>query len=294
MKKRYIKYFIFSVLFFSIISTVYFIAVVENPGFNIYDLGVNLLSEFAGMIFTVLVFNEFITYRQQLTNTRKFRMLYIELEELMKSIDFPFRTAAGKCIDNFTGDLWNKEVINTIRNQIMLSEPNDCVYPVVPWYMIFSMQGEKMMRKCNNISNQYQDILEPQISDYLFYLSNVSEMVTDLTYIRKIYESDLLLNYSRAKNLGSYFACPTDRDFEVIQALNAWIADKMQSEKQTKEYNIIMIVLTAAFAIGAIGYFIIERYFFGGLFAATAVLLGVTYTISYYKKKQTDRKNNHV
>lgn len=289
MTKRYIKYFIFSVLFFSTINIVYQIAVVDNPYFNIYDLAVNLLSEFAGMIFTVLIFNEFITYRQQLANKNKFRMLYNDLDGLIKNLEFPFRSAVEKYTDNLDVDIWNKEIINMIRDRIVLSETDDCVFPAVPWYMIFSMQGDKIMRKCQNIRIQYQDILDPQISDHLSYLLNNSEMLSDLSDIKKIYENDLLLNYTRPQNLGSYFACPTDKDFEVIKKINDWLhAGKKENERQTSinKYNkIITIVLAVFFTLGAAGYYTNKSYFLAVLFTVIAMMLFVI-SISFFKKRK--------
>lgn len=287
MNKRYIKYLIFTILFFSVFNIVYHIAVIDNPNFSIYDFGINMLSELAGMIFTVVVFNEFITYRQQLSNSNKIRLLMNELEELMKCMEFPFQAAAKKYVDDICrGDLWNEKAINMIRDKLILSDRDDCVFPVLPWYMIFSMQGEKILHKCENIRMQYQDILEPQISDYLFYLLNNSEMLKDLSDIKKIYENDLLLNYTRPSNLGSYFACPTKQDFEVIDKLNQWIyANKESSKKETmfgKKYNkVISIALPIIFAIGAVGYCTN-----GNLFMASfLIIITILYLIGVYNRQ---------
>ena len=278
MLKSYVKYIILSILLFATISVVFQIAVTENPNFSIYDFCINMLSEIAGMIFTVVVFNEFITYRQRLTNLSKSKLLLIELEEFLNNIDFTFRAAVKKYTDkDYAVDLWNSDTFEIIREKIIITEIDNSTFPPVPWYLFFSMQGERLLRKCENIRIQYQDVLDPSIDDLLFYLINDSEILTDLSDIKKIYEVDLLTNYNRPANLGSYFACPTEKDFESIITFNNWLADAKTKMKRsnslgTRYSKFIHVFSSVLFFTVAVNYFFQHNYFFAVLYAGIAAL----------------------
>lgn len=292
MIKSHVKYIILSILLFSTISIVFQIAVTDNPNFSIYDFGINMLSEIAGMIFTVVIFNEFITYRQRLTNLSKSKLLLIELEEFLNSIDFTFRVAVEKYTDKIDdADLWNNDTFEIIREKIIITEIDNSNFPAVPWCLFFSMQGEKLLRKCENIRIQYQDILEPAIAEFLFYLVNDSEILIELSNIKKIYEVDLLTSNNRPTNLGSYFSCPTERDFESIIKFNDWVADTKNKMKRddvlgAKYSKIIRIFCAVLFLVVAIMYFMQSNYYFAGLYAAITVLFGYAMIYSKIRSKE--------
>lgn len=292
MIKSYVKYMILSILLFATISLVFQIAVTENPNFSIYDFGINMLSEIAGMIFTVVVFNEFITYRQRLTNLSKSKLLLIELEEFLNNIDFTFRITVKKFADkDHNVDLWNSDTFEMIREKIIITEVDNSTFPAVPWYLFFSMQGEKLLHKCENIRIQYQDILDPSIADLLFYLINDSEILTDLSDIKKIYEVDLLTNYNRPANLGSYFACPTEKDFESIIKFNSWLADTKNKMKKSNTLGvryskIIHVFCIVLFFIVAVIYFFQSNYYFAALYAVITALFCSIFIYNKFRTKK--------
>lgn len=58
--KKFIKYFIWSVLFFSILWTTFYVGVIENPDFNIYDFCMGLASELVGAVIALLIIDVYI------------------------------------------------------------------------------------------------------------------------------------------------------------------------------------------------------------------------------------------
>lgn len=287
MYKNYFRYLFFSILFFITLNVVFQIAISENPNFNIYDLALNLVSEFAGMIFTVLVFNEFIMYRQRLVGFSKTRQLLNELQELLDNITYTFEIALKEFTDQSTNDIWNVEVFELIREKIIITDSNKNVFPNIPWYLFFALQGEKILKKCENIKMQYDDVLEANVSSKIFYLINDSDMLVNLSNIKKIFETDLITNNNRNANLGSYFLNPTDKDLTCITELNKWFLDTntalqksvILKEKLQRIYKIAypgILILTSTISI------ILKKYETAKIFGATTVIY---FTVGFLIKR---------
>jgi hypothetical protein len=290
--KGYTKYIVITIVFFAAISAVFQIAVVDNPDFNIFDLCVNLLSEIAGMIFTVLIFNEFLVYRQRIANHSKNKQLLLELDEFVNELDFTFRAASKKCYDQeYEDDIWNRDYFELIREKIIITEVDDATFPAVPWYLFFSMQGEKLANKCENIRRQYQDILSGSVSDFFFYLVSDSEVLNDLSNIRKILETDIRTKYNRPINLGSYFACPTEKDFAEINAFLEWLTDAIRktvrSDRLSAQFGgAVPIVCSVLFtAVAFVNYFVYPNYHQAVIFGLAALLFAIGALVRKDNKK---------
>jgi hypothetical protein len=289
--KNYAKYMVLSILFFSTVSIIFRLAIIDNPDFNIQDLSLNLLSEIAGMVFTVVVFNEFISHRQSMANYAKSKLLVAELEEFLSEMDFTFRTAAEKSsMDKSDDNVWSKEYIETIRENIVVTDVDDSTFPAVPWFLFFAMQGEKLLNKCENIRTQYQEILNPSVSDFFFYLLNDSEMLNDLSNIKKIYEVDLLTNYERPLNLSSYFACPTEKDFAKINWFKDWLVNEKKrltvSDKAGSRFKkAIQIFCPVLFFAVALNYVFSGNYYFACFYGIITIVFLLAVVFRNRKRK---------
>lgn len=63
--KQSIKYFVFSILFFSVITITLSLGVWDNPNFSIHDFFLNLASELVGLFITVLIVDTYLRMKRQ-------------------------------------------------------------------------------------------------------------------------------------------------------------------------------------------------------------------------------------
>ncbi len=59
-----------SAIFFAFCSITFIIGITENPDFNIHDLGLNLVSEILGLVFTLVIVDVYVSTKRELRQER--------------------------------------------------------------------------------------------------------------------------------------------------------------------------------------------------------------------------------
>lgn len=292
VKNRFTKYMVLAVLFFSSLSIVFDLAVVDNPHFDINDLAMNLLSEFAGMIFTVAIFNEFLNQKDKLTLAAKSKLLYQELERWLANVSFTFAVPARQCVPEFKeAQLWNKSTLETLCSNLKLDEMRTDSHPQIPWYLFLELQGADLESDCKSLSERFQSIQDSEVTDTLNYFLHKSDMLRSLPDIKTIMESDVLTGHSRPRQLENYYNCPTEEDVSKVDHLLQWIERCKKAEQLTQARNkrfskIVFILFAVVFPAAGIKYFIGGNYLIAGTYFFATAFYVFEYFYSYYKKKR--------
>lgn len=271
------------------LSIIIQLSIVRNPEFSFYTFGSDMLSEFVAMIFGALIFDALIMFRQDIRKTSETKQLIVDLEELIKSLNYTFDCPLSSIsAQNKSRVLWSQESFDILQKNLIITEDNKSAFPEIPWYVFFALQGEKLLSKLNNIKSQYSEVLDDPLADELFYLLNSSEMLTSLSNIKTIYETDVFTKNNRAKNFGSYFSDPIERDFEAVEFLQFWLENtKSEFAKSNKiKMKLVRIsqrifpVLMLFFSV----YFVLKTQY---IFAAVLAFSALVYIVStiFFKPK---------
>lgn len=237
-----------------------------------------MLSEFVAMIFGALIFDALIVYRQEIKKTSETKQLIVDLEEFIKNIGFTFNCPLSSIDSPNSSDfLWNQESFNKIQNNLIITETNESFFPAIPWYVFFSLQGEKLLGKLENLKSQYQDVLDDPLADELFYLINNSDMLTNLSNIKTIYETDEKVQNNRPKNFGSYFSDPIQRDFEAIEFLSFWLEETKLELAKSNSFQARLVKISQkvfpVLTISSTVFFLIkQKYIFAAIMSFSALI----------------------
>ncbi len=293
MRNRYTKYLMVTVLLAIVLTVVFDLAIVSNPHFNINDLAMNLLSEFAGMIFTVAIFNEFLNQKDKIKLASRSRLLYQELEQWLANLTFTFSAPARQCMTDFDEtQLWKKQTFDRICHNLKLDELTQEVHPQISWYLFFYLQGVDLENDCKSLLERFQNLQDQKVTDILNHFLYKSDMLRKLPDVKIILESDVIMGHDRPKQLINYYNPPSEEDIARVKELIDWLSECKKMEQITVARNkklskVIFVLFLVVFPGLGIKYLLGGSYLLFGIYLGAALLYLVEYAYYFYKKKRS-------
>lgn len=295
MYNKRTKYFVLSALFFASLSIVFNLAVTDNPHFDIYDLAMNLLSEFAGMIFTVVIFNEYLSQREKMNLETKSKIFYQELECWIDNLEFTFATPARRFVPDFNEkQLWQQETFKHLCEKLKVDDYETVRHPNVPWYLFLEFQGADLENRCKSLLSSFQQIQDNKVTETLTHFLYKSDMIRSLADIKTIFESDAITGFERPKMLENYYNVPAEQDIEKIKDLKQWLeCCKASQGKAVSRYNlfakIAFVVFAFVFPVVGIKGLLNKDYLLAVFYLSTSAIYAAQLVYQFRKKKRVNK-----